>query len=102
MGRAGSPRLAAQQWPKQAQARELLASGPVSAQFLDHKSRNGQVEEAVSDAVQGHAPLIGAAAGRGTACGRVGVSIPTIRRLEAQSGDLGGRDYTAGKIISAL
>jgi hypothetical protein len=38
----------------------------------------------------------------GTACGRVGVSIPTIKRLEAQSGDLGGRDYTAGKIISAL
>jgi hypothetical protein len=38
----------------------------------------------------------------GTACGRVGVSIPTIKRLEAQSGDLGGRYYTAGKIISAL
>lgn len=38
----------------------------------------------------------------GTACGRVDVSIPTIKRLEAQSGDLGGRDYTAGKIISAL
>ena len=38
----------------------------------------------------------------GTTCGRVGVSIPKVKRLEAQSGGLGGRDYTAGKIISAL
>jgi hypothetical protein len=38
----------------------------------------------------------------GIACGRVGVSIPTIKGLEAQGGDLGGRDYTAEKIISAL
>jgi hypothetical protein len=38
----------------------------------------------------------------GIACGRAGVSIPRIKRLEAQGGDLGGRDYTAGKIISAL
>jgi hypothetical protein len=38
----------------------------------------------------------------GTACGRVGVSIPTIKRLEAQSGGLGGRYHTAGTIISAL
>jgi len=75
--------------------------GLSSAQFLDYKSRNGQVEEAVSDAVQGHVPL-----NRrrrpvvGTTCGRVGVSIPTIKRLEAQSADLGGGDDTAG--ISAL
>ncbi len=31
-----------------------------------------------------------------------GVSIPTVKRLEAQSGDLGGRDETAAKIVAAL
>jgi hypothetical protein len=29
----------------------------------------------------------------GIACGGAGVSIPTIKGLEAQSGDLGGGDY---------
>jgi predicted transcriptional regulator len=31
-----------------------------------------------------------------------GVSIPTIKRLEAQDGPLGGRNKTASKIRSAL
>jgi predicted transcriptional regulator len=31
-----------------------------------------------------------------------GVSEPTIKRLEAQAGDLGGRAVTAWKIVSAL
>ncbi len=31
-----------------------------------------------------------------------GVSLPTIRRLEAVDGDLGGRKDTADKIIAAL
>jgi predicted transcriptional regulator len=31
-----------------------------------------------------------------------GVSIPTIKRLEAQDGPLGGRDATGGKIRLAL
>ena len=31
-----------------------------------------------------------------------GVSIPTIKRLEAQAGDLGGRNETVTKIVSAL
>jgi predicted transcriptional regulator len=31
-----------------------------------------------------------------------GVSLPTIQRLEAQDGDLGGREETRGKIIAAL
>ena len=31
-----------------------------------------------------------------------GVSIPTIKRLEAQDGPLGGRDETGSKIRSAL
>jgi transcriptional regulator with XRE-family HTH domain len=31
-----------------------------------------------------------------------GVSIPTIKRLEAEDGHLGGRDETAAKICAAL
>ena len=31
-----------------------------------------------------------------------GVSIPTVRRLEAVDGELGGRRDTAGKIVAAL
>jgi transcriptional regulator with XRE-family HTH domain len=31
-----------------------------------------------------------------------GVSIPTVRRLEAADGELGGRENTAGKIVAAL
>ena len=31
-----------------------------------------------------------------------GVSIPTIKRLEAEDGNLGGRDETAAKIRQAL
>jgi transcriptional regulator with XRE-family HTH domain len=31
-----------------------------------------------------------------------GVSLPTVRRLEAADGELGGREDTAGKIIAAL
>ena len=31
-----------------------------------------------------------------------GVSIPTIKRLEAQDGDLGGRASTASAILEAL
>ena len=31
-----------------------------------------------------------------------GVSIPTVRRLEAADGVLGGREDTAGKIVTAL
>jgi transcriptional regulator with XRE-family HTH domain len=31
-----------------------------------------------------------------------GVSIPTVRRLEAVDGELGGRQDTADKIIAAL
>ena len=31
-----------------------------------------------------------------------GVSIPTIKRLEAQAGDLGGRAETVAKIVTAL
>ncbi len=31
-----------------------------------------------------------------------GVSIPTIKRLEAQSDELGGREDTAAKIVTAL
>jgi DNA-binding XRE family transcriptional regulator len=31
-----------------------------------------------------------------------GISIPTIRRLEARGGELGGRDETASKIVTAL
>ena len=31
-----------------------------------------------------------------------GVSIPTVRRLEAADGELGGREDTAGKIVAAL
>jgi hypothetical protein len=31
-----------------------------------------------------------------------GVSIPTIKRLEAKSGELGGRDETREKIRTAL
>ncbi len=31
-----------------------------------------------------------------------GVSIPTIKRLEAEDGNLGGRDDTAAKIRDAL
>jgi hypothetical protein len=30
------------------------------------------------------------------------VSIPTVRRLEAADGVLGGREDTAGKIVTAL
>jgi hypothetical protein len=30
------------------------------------------------------------------------VSIPTVRRLEAAGGILGGREDTAGKIVTAL
>ena len=32
----------------------------------------------------------------------LGISIPTIKRLEALSGDLGGRADTGQKIIAAL
>jgi transcriptional regulator with XRE-family HTH domain len=31
-----------------------------------------------------------------------GISIPTVRRLEAADGDLGGRKDTAEKIVAAL
>jgi transcriptional regulator with XRE-family HTH domain len=31
-----------------------------------------------------------------------GVSLPTVRRLEAADGELGGREDTAGKIVAAL
>jgi predicted transcriptional regulator len=31
-----------------------------------------------------------------------GVSEPTIKRLEAQGGEIGGREETAGKIVAAL
>jgi transcriptional regulator with XRE-family HTH domain len=31
-----------------------------------------------------------------------GVSIPTVRRLEARGGELGGRDETASKIRASL
>ena len=31
-----------------------------------------------------------------------GISVPTVKRLEAHDGPLGGRDETAGKIRSAL
>ena len=31
-----------------------------------------------------------------------GVSIPTIKRLEAQDGPLGGREETATRILSAM
>jgi predicted transcriptional regulator len=31
-----------------------------------------------------------------------GVSLPTVRRLEAADGDLGGRKDTAEKIVAAL
>jgi predicted transcriptional regulator len=31
-----------------------------------------------------------------------GVSLPTVRRLEAVDGELGGREDTAGKIVAAL
>jgi predicted transcriptional regulator len=31
-----------------------------------------------------------------------GVSLPTIKRLEAEDGDLGGRDETQAKIVAAL
>jgi transcriptional regulator with XRE-family HTH domain len=34
--------------------------------------------------------------------GVAGVSIPTIKRLEAQDGPLGGRDDTGAKIRTAL
>jgi transcriptional regulator with XRE-family HTH domain len=34
--------------------------------------------------------------------GASGVSIPTIKRLEAKSGELGGRDQTRDKIRTAL
>lgn len=33
---------------------------------------------------------------------RSGVSIPTVKRLEAAEGDLGGRTQTADRIIAAL
>jgi len=31
-----------------------------------------------------------------------GVSLPTVRRLEAADGELGGREETAAKIVDAL
>lgn len=31
-----------------------------------------------------------------------GVSLPTIKRLESEGGDLGGRDVTQEKIVTAL
>ncbi len=31
-----------------------------------------------------------------------GVSVPTIKRLESQTGDLGGRAETAARIVAAL
>jgi predicted transcriptional regulator len=31
-----------------------------------------------------------------------GVSIPTIKRLEAQNGDLGGREDTGARILEAI
>jgi predicted transcriptional regulator len=34
--------------------------------------------------------------------GMSGVSLPTIQRLEAEGGDLGGRPTTGEKIIAAL
>jgi predicted transcriptional regulator len=34
--------------------------------------------------------------------GKSGVSLPTIQRLEAAGGDLGGRPETGEKIIAAL
>ena len=34
--------------------------------------------------------------------GKSGVSLPTIQRLEAEGGDLGGRPATGEKIIAAL
>jgi transcriptional regulator with XRE-family HTH domain len=34
--------------------------------------------------------------------GASGVSVPTIKRLEAKSGELGGRDETREKIRTAL
>ena len=34
--------------------------------------------------------------------GKSGVSLPTIQRLEAEGGDLGGRPTTGEKIIAAL
>jgi hypothetical protein len=37
-----------------------------------------------------------------TCCKASGVSIPTIKRLEAAGGDLGGRPATGEKIIAAL
>ena len=37
-----------------------------------------------------------------SAIGAAEVSIPTIKRLEAQDGPLGGRDETGAKICSAL
>lgn len=33
---------------------------------------------------------------------RSGVSIPTIKRLEAADGELGGRQDTAGSIVGAI
>ncbi len=33
---------------------------------------------------------------------RSGVSIPTIKRLEAADGELGGRQDTAGSIVDAI
>ena len=34
--------------------------------------------------------------------GHASVSIPTVKRLEALEGDLGGREETAKKLLSAL
>ena len=31
-----------------------------------------------------------------------GISIPTIKRLEAQNGELGGREDTVAKIVAAI
>lgn len=33
---------------------------------------------------------------------RSGISIPTIKRLEAADGELGGRQDTAGRIVDAI
>jgi len=103
MGRAGSPGLPHSKGPSRPRHGSHPRLGLSSAQFLDHKSRNNQSKAAVSDAVEGRVALSRRRRSVvGIACGGVGGSIPTIKGLEAQAGDLGGRDYTAGKIISAL
>ena len=41
-------------------------------------------------------------AGRSDLADAAGISVPTIKRLEAQEGPLGGRGQTGSKIKSAL